>query len=281
MGLADSRLCASSPLPIARPTAHVYDACCVLRARNVAGDEVFNYWEPTHFLLYGEGLQTWEYSPTYAIRSYTYCALHAAIAYAASLLTSDKVAIFYCVRASLGVASALCETVFVRRAAHAAGDEVGWTTYSLLLTSAGMFHSSVAFLPSSFAMYLLTCAWSSWMGPPRPTAAASCAPEYTRAIWCVAAGFYLGWPFVVVAAAPLAIDAVVSFGFFSCVRAGVAATLALVLPSALLDSYMYGRPVLAFLNILLYNRSAASGAGSQLYGEEPAYYYLLNLSFGK
>jgi alpha-1,2-mannosyltransferase len=24
-------------------------------------DEVFNYWEPMHFMLYGTGLQTWEY----------------------------------------------------------------------------------------------------------------------------------------------------------------------------------------------------------------------------
>ena len=24
-------------------------------------DEVFNYWEPLHFLLYGHGMQTWEY----------------------------------------------------------------------------------------------------------------------------------------------------------------------------------------------------------------------------
>lgn len=24
-------------------------------------DEVYNYWEPLHFLLYGYGLQTWEY----------------------------------------------------------------------------------------------------------------------------------------------------------------------------------------------------------------------------
>ncbi|RLN49260.1 hypothetical protein BBJ28_00026990, partial [Nothophytophthora sp. Chile5] len=26
-------------------------------------DETFNYWEPLHFLLYGFGFQTWEYSP--------------------------------------------------------------------------------------------------------------------------------------------------------------------------------------------------------------------------
>ncbi|KAK6735536.1 hypothetical protein RB195_018628 [Necator americanus] len=30
-------------------------------------DEVYNYWEPLHLLLFGEGLQTWEYSPLYAI----------------------------------------------------------------------------------------------------------------------------------------------------------------------------------------------------------------------
>ena len=24
-------------------------------------DEAFNYWEPTHYLIYGTGFQTWEY----------------------------------------------------------------------------------------------------------------------------------------------------------------------------------------------------------------------------
>jgi len=31
-------------------------------------DEVYGYYEPLHYLLYGKGMQTWEYSPTYAIR---------------------------------------------------------------------------------------------------------------------------------------------------------------------------------------------------------------------
>ena len=26
-------------------------------------DETYNYWEPTHNLLYGQGMQTWEYDP--------------------------------------------------------------------------------------------------------------------------------------------------------------------------------------------------------------------------
>lgn len=42
-------------------------------------DETFNYWEPTHYLSHGYGLQTWEYSPDYSIRSWSYVGLHAIV----------------------------------------------------------------------------------------------------------------------------------------------------------------------------------------------------------
>lgn len=42
-------------------------------------DETFNYWEPTHYISHGYGLQTWEYSPDYAIRSWLYVGLHAVV----------------------------------------------------------------------------------------------------------------------------------------------------------------------------------------------------------
>jgi alpha-1,2-mannosyltransferase len=35
-------------------------------------DEVYNYWEPLHFLLYQTGLQTWEYANEYALRTFAY-----------------------------------------------------------------------------------------------------------------------------------------------------------------------------------------------------------------
>lgn len=38
---------------------------------------VYNYWEPLHYLLYGKGFQTWEYSPVYAIRSWAFLLIHA------------------------------------------------------------------------------------------------------------------------------------------------------------------------------------------------------------
>lgn len=39
-----------------------------------------NSWEPVHYLAFGSGLQTWEYSPAYTLRSYAYLLPHAALA---------------------------------------------------------------------------------------------------------------------------------------------------------------------------------------------------------
>ncbi|KAG2470076.1 ALG9 mannosyltransferase, partial [Polypterus senegalus] len=45
----------------------------------------------THYLLYGKGFQTWEYSPAYAIRSYAYLWLHALPAwFHAKVLQTNK-----------------------------------------------------------------------------------------------------------------------------------------------------------------------------------------------
>ena len=35
-------------------------------------DAVYGYYEPLHYILFGKGMQTWEYSPQFAIRSYAY-----------------------------------------------------------------------------------------------------------------------------------------------------------------------------------------------------------------
>ena len=32
-------------------------------------DEVYNYWEPLSYLVSGYGMQTWEYSPQFGLRS--------------------------------------------------------------------------------------------------------------------------------------------------------------------------------------------------------------------
>ncbi|KAF2617150.1 hypothetical protein F2Q68_00042250 [Brassica cretica] len=57
-------------------------ALCYLRYMSATSnivhdcDEVFNYWEPLHYLLYKSGFQTWEYSSKFALRSYLYIIFH-------------------------------------------------------------------------------------------------------------------------------------------------------------------------------------------------------------
>lgn len=73
--------------------------CLLLAARLLSSvlnivhdcDEVFNYWEPLHYVLYGHGLQTWEYSAQFALRSWLYVLVHAALGGpAAAVLGSAK-----------------------------------------------------------------------------------------------------------------------------------------------------------------------------------------------
>ena len=73
-------------------------------------DETFNYWEPSHHLLYGQGLQTWEYEPRFALRSYLYLQLHLLPArlYTA-LLQPNPMMVFYFLRCLLALLCSLAE----------------------------------------------------------------------------------------------------------------------------------------------------------------------------
>lgn len=59
-------------------------------------DEVFNFWEPMHYLQYGTGLETWEYSPVYAIRSWAYILAHTIAAEITRLaMSANRVSTFF------------------------------------------------------------------------------------------------------------------------------------------------------------------------------------------
>jgi len=99
-------------------------------------DETFNFWEPVltltfsrtrsvpktsifiiqmHYLLYGSGFQTWEYSPIYALRSYIYILIHALPAWFYGLIfQSNRVLVFYFIRCVLGFFCTAFETYFYR-----------------------------------------------------------------------------------------------------------------------------------------------------------------------
>ena len=179
----------------------------------------------------------------YALRSYLYLLPHAAVARAAAfLLATDKRVAFYAVRCALGD-DALCEARFAGAAGAAFGRRP--TTLAFLLTAAGLFHASVAFLPSTFAMhcFLLSTALDSNRSPTTP------APSSASRRRCSQ------WPFAASSARrtrskPPPPPAAVAFASGArrrrrrARRAGGAGRLVAVRPASLI----------APLNILLYNR---------------------------
>lgn len=171
-------------------------------------DETFNYWEPTHYLSHGYGLQTWEYSPDYAIRSWLYIAIHALGANIRRLLPhSSKVAEFYFLRYLLAFLCALCQTLMWRAVCLALNPRVGIIFILALVFSPGNFHSSTAYLPSSFAMYMAmvgAAAFMNWRG----------GIKTSQGMFWFALGGVLGWPFAMALCAPFVLEEVF-FAFLS------------------------------------------------------------------
>lgn len=73
-------------------------------------DETYNYWEPAYQLLYGHGLQTWEYDPKFALRSYLYIMMHLVPAWVYAIIAQpNPMLVFYISRFMFGLVCALCE----------------------------------------------------------------------------------------------------------------------------------------------------------------------------
>lgn len=89
--------------------------CAAIWSHITDCDETYNYWEPLHYLVYGNGMQTWEYSPQYALRSYTYILLHAVPAFFYNItFHPNPVLIFYFIRCLLAVLCSVMETYFYK-----------------------------------------------------------------------------------------------------------------------------------------------------------------------
>ncbi|KAK3955830.1 Alg9-like mannosyltransferase family-domain-containing protein [Pseudoneurospora amorphoporcata] len=243
-------------------------------------DETFNYWEPTHYLSHGYGLQTWEYSPDYAIRSWLYVALHAIVGNIRRLLPhSNKVAEFYFVRYALALVCALSQTLMWRAVCLALNPRIGLFFIVALVSSPGNFHSSTAFLPSSFAMYMAmlgAAAFINWRG----------GLKTSRAMFFFAVGGVIGWPFSAALCAPFLMEEVVfalvgdKDRFFEAahrVIRGVVAAGLLMFGDMLVNTFFYRKVEIASWNIVKYNIFSKTG-GPELYGTEPWDFYFKNLA---
>ena len=127
------------------------------------------------------GLQTWEYDPQFALRSYFYILIHLAPGWLYSTLAQpNPMLVFYFMRFIFGLVSALCEVYFYRGVLCEFGANVGRLCLSIMLCSAGMFISSTAFLPSTTSMYLTLVSMGAWF-----------QQQYKIAIFATAASTFL------------------------------------------------------------------------------------------
>lgn len=243
-------------------------------------DETFNYWEPTHYLSHGYGLQTWEYSPEYAIRSWFYVGLHAIVGNIRRLLPqSTKLAEFYFVRYVLAFVCSLCQVLFFRVISFTLNPRIGLFFLMATVMSPGNFHASTAYLPSSFAMYtslLGAAAFMNWRGGLRTS----------WGIWWFAVGGILGWPFASALCAPFIVEegifALLSDrqGFIQAilrVSRGVVAALLLLVGDTAINTFFYKKIEVVSWNIVKYNIFSSTG-GPNLYGTEPWTFYFRNLA---
>ncbi|XP_065887742.1 alpha-1,2-mannosyltransferase ALG9-like [Dysidea avara] len=224
-------------------------------------DETFNYWEPMHYLLYGSGFQTWEYSPVYAIRSYAYLLLHAIPGVV--IATKHKYVVFHLVRILLAIISAALETFFYRSVLIKFGSDVACWTLLLLVGSCGMYIAAAAYLPSSFAMYCTMVALGAWFQRKRKIAVSA-----------VIISTLVGWPFSGVIGLPIFLEYFYKRPI-SLIKWSSICFIIVSVPLVVIDSLFYGKFVFAPLNIVLYN--IFSGQGPELYGTEPWTFYFKNM----
>jgi len=149
---------------------------------------VFNYWEPLHYLSHGYGFQTWEYSPEFAIRSWFYIVIHAIPAKLGYLLTGSKRLEFYFLRIVLAVVCSVTETRLFSAIGRTLNGRIAVIYLMVVAFSPGVFYASVAYLPSSFAMYTVNLGMAAFMDWRN-------GPKTAQGIMWFGIGAVVGWPF--------------------------------------------------------------------------------------
>ncbi|XP_050419689.1 alpha-1,2-mannosyltransferase ALG9 [Adelges cooleyi] len=228
-------------------------------------DETFNYWEPTHYFMFKSGFQTWEYSPTYALRSYLYILMHAVPVYLyQSIFSTRKLMLFYMVRCMLALICSFCEIYFYRVLHQKFGSYLAKYYLIISVFSPGMFIASAAYLPSSFSMYMTFLSIGAWY-----------SDNFEFAIFTTAISTFLSWPFSGLIGFPLACDIVLrqkKYGLF--IKWCLISLASILTYQIAIDSYLYGKVVIAPFNIVFYN--IFTSHGPDIYGTEHWSFYIYN-----
>ncbi|KAL2823347.1 hypothetical protein BDW59DRAFT_173508 [Aspergillus cavernicola] len=240
-------------------------------------DEVFNFWEPTHYLDHGYGLQTWEYSPVYSIRSWLYVYIHAVVGKIGSFALGKKSSEFYMIRFFLAMICATCQTRLYSAICRNLNPRVGLLFLMIVAFSPGMFHASAAFLPSSFTMYtsmLGLAAFLDWKG----------GQKTAQGIMWFGLGAIVGWPFAGALLLPLLLEEVI-IGFVSAntrktfldILNGALRCSAILATEIAVDYTFLRKLAVVPWNIVAYNVFGGEGRGPDIFGTEPWTFYIRNL----
>ena len=275
-------------------------------------DEVYNYWEPLHYLLYGNGFQTWEYSNEYALRTYAYLMPLVGISRIYQQLipflptwwwpllssqtnniagavgaigdttngdTHNKVALFILLRATLALVMALGEISFCKAIVNHNGNDSdnkgSSSTTNLLIgiVTGSLLLSSAGMAHSAGALLPSSTLMAIWL-----FAASAFLRRHHKlfATLAITATLAIGWPFGVLMFVPL------GFTILMRERSHIILFLFNILMTTLavqgivmyIDQQQYSDWASPTLNIFMYNTKAG---GDELYGIEPISYYMKNL----
>ncbi|KAF9958372.1 mannosyltransferase [Mortierella alpina] len=201
-------------------------------------DEVFNYWEPMHYLQYGTGLQTWEYSPLYAIRSWAYILLHTLAAEIARLAMSANRVTF--LPSTFAMYTTMLFFSQMLQCPHRqSGKRTFWAIFWVGLGALlGWPFSAAVGLPFAIEELLIHSRSQSRKKTVR----------------------FRDWR---------------RMRFLRLLTSSVAVLGCVLVPIILIDRYYYKKLVVVPLNIVLYNVFGGD-VGPDIFGTEPWWFYILN-----
>lgn len=218
-------------------------------------DETFNYWEPLHYLLYGDALKPWEYDAQFALRPYLFIYLLYIPAVLMKKLKIPKYCIFKACKFVLAMFSFWC-----------LGFLSDFSISSLL--APGIFLQAAAFLPNSIACSLCALVLRFWQ-----------LRQTNRFLLLLALTAFLTWPYAAVFYSPLAFSVFngkavqFSFQLQRYLVVGLIAIVYIIIPILIVDYQHYGVVTVSWWNAIVYN---VFGGNDEKFGVEPAHYYLFN-----
>lgn len=254
-------------------------------------DETFNYWEPLNLIIRGFGKETWEYSPEYAIRSYSFLIPYYILNYPVLMLLKfieiPSYYYFYWIRL-IGLCgfTSFIEIKLSSTLTRNFNYKVGNWFLLLSSISTGMSHASVALLPSSFAMQttMLATLYSIDSISNDPDHSGDKLLLTVRTFTWFMIGGIVGWPFTLVLSIPFGIYTLISqysklTNLFSIILKSIVNLITILIFVIGIDKFFYksDEMLLVPLNIVLYNVFGGEGEGPEIFGIEPFHYYILNL----